>query len=98
MVAMVIRRTTLPPVWPQGDAEVEAFMKPLGKAIRTAHIEGRAWSQELGKFLLTYRSTLHSATKISPVQLLYNREIRGKLPSLLRNSNVIARHNKANAK
>ena len=41
------------------------------------------------------RSTPHSTTKIPPAQLLYNREMRGKLPSLPRNSKVIDRHNEA---
>ena len=95
MLAMGIQHTTSTPLWPQGNAEVEAFMKPLGKAIRTANVEGRPWRQELSKFLLTYRSTPHSTTKIPPAQLLYNREIRGKLPSLPRNSKVIDRHTEA---
>ena len=43
MVAMGIQHTTSTPLWPQGNAEVEAFMKPLGKAIRTANVEGRPW-------------------------------------------------------
>ena len=41
---MGIQQTTSTPFWPQGNAEVEAFMKPLGKAIRTANVkalEGR---------------------------------------------------------
>ncbi len=95
MLAMGIQHTTSTPLWPQGNAEVEAFMKPLGKAIRTANVEGRPWRQELSKFLLIYRSTPHSTTKIPPAQLLYNREIRGKLPSLPQNSKVIDRHNEA---
>ena len=95
MIMMGIKQTTSTPLWPQGNSEVEAFMKPLGKAIRTANLEGRPWRQELSKFLLAYRSTPHSTTKIPPAQLLYNREIRGKLPSLLRNSKVIDRHDEA---
>ena len=42
-----------------------------------------------------YRSTPHSTTKILPAQLFYNREIRGKLPSLPRNSKVIDRNDEA---
>ena len=41
MTAMGITHTTSTPLWPQGNAEVEAFMKPLGKAIKTAHLERR---------------------------------------------------------
>ena len=54
---MGIQPNTSTPLWPQGNAEVEAFMKPLGKAIRTANLEGRPWKQELSKFLLAYGST-----------------------------------------
>lgn len=59
--------------WPQGNAEVEAFMKPLGEAIRPANLEGRPWKQELPKLLLTHRSTPRSTTKVPPAQFLYNR-------------------------
>ena len=54
MSAMGISHTTSTPLWPQGNAEAEAFMKPLGKAIKTAHLENRPWQQELSKFLLNY--------------------------------------------
>ena len=64
MTAMGITNTTSTPLWPQGNAEVEAFMKPLGKAIKTAHLERRPWQQELSRFLLTCRSTPHSTTKV----------------------------------
>ena len=95
MTAMGITHTTSTPLWPQGNAEVEAFMKPLGKAIKTAHLERRPWQQELSRFLLAYRSTPHSTTKVPPAQLLYNREMRGKLPSLPRNHKIINRHREA---
>ena len=98
MTAMGITHTTSTPLWPQGNAEVEAFMKPLGKAIKTAHLERRPWQQELSRFLLTYCSTPHSTTKVPPAQLLYNREMRGKLPSLPRNHKVVNRHREAKSK
>ena len=95
MTAMGITHTTSTPLWPQGNAEVEAFMKPLGKAIKTAHLERRPWQQELSRFLLAYQSTPHSTTKVPPAQLLYNREMRGKLPSLPRNHKIVNRHREA---
>ena len=71
-------------------------MKPLGKAIKTAHLENRPWQQQLSKFiLLNYRSTSHSTTKIPPAQLLHNRQIRGKLPTLIRKFKVLNRHQEA---
>ena len=45
------------PLWPQGNAQVERFMQPLGKTLKTAAIEGRPWKQELNRFLLQYRTT-----------------------------------------
>ena len=36
-----IKHETSTPDWPQGNSEAEAFMKPLGKAIRTARAENR---------------------------------------------------------
>ena len=53
------------PKWPQGNAEVEHFMQPLGKAIQTAHAEigfcyniGRDLTQRPKSHLLNYYSTL----------------------------------------
>ena len=95
MNTMGIKHTTSTPLWPQGNAEAETFMKPLGKAIRTAHLEKRPWQQELSKFLLNYRQTPHSTTRVPPAQLLYNREIRGEIPSLPCNPKPINRHSEA---
>ena len=68
------------PLWPQGNAHVEAFNKPSGKAIQTAHAEHRKWKQELQRFLLNYRTTPHTTTKVPPAQLLLNRVVEGKCP------------------
>ena len=70
------------PLWPQGNSEVERFNQPLGKAIRAACVENKNWKQEIQRFLLNYRSTPHTTTKISPAELLYNRAIKGKLPCI----------------
>ncbi len=51
------------PKWPQGNAEAERFMQPLGKALKTAHIENRPWQQELSRFLLLYRHSRVTARK-----------------------------------
>ena len=70
------------PQWPQGNAEVEHFVQPRGRAIQSAQAEGRAWQQELSDFLLQYRLTPHCNTKVPPTELLLNRTICGKLPML----------------
>jgi len=83
------------PLWPQGNSEVEAFNKPLIKAIKAAHVENRPWQQEVHKFLLSYRSTPHSTMNVPPSQLLYNCQIRGTLPTLPRKHHLIDRHAEA---
>ena len=82
-------------LWPQGNAEVEAFMTPLSKALVTAQAEQCSWSQELSPFLLRYHTTPHSSTKVPPAQLLFNRQVRGKWPVLNTKLNVINRHREA---
>ena len=64
------RRIT--PLWPQANSEAERFMKPLTKAIRSAHVEGKTWRKHLYKFLLNYRTTPHSTTEFAPAELLFN--------------------------
>ena len=93
--ALGIRHTTSTPLWPQGNSEVESFMKPLGKSICTAILEKRQGQQELHKFLLNYRITPHTTTKVLPAQLLYNRPVKGKLPMLPRKHKNINRHREA---
>ena len=94
MVNMGIKHTTCTPLWPQGNADTEAFMKPLGKFLRAAQVEHRPWQQQLSKFLLNYRQTPHSVTKIPPAQLLFNRNIQGKLPTI-KSKLAVNRHKEA---
>ena len=74
-----IQRVT--PLWPQANGQAEAFMKCLGKVIRTAHIEGKNWRKVLDEFLLAYRATPHPSTNASPAGLMYpNRRYKTRLP------------------
>ena len=61
------------PLWPQANRNAESIMKPIGKVIKTATLEGKNWRQELQRFLLNYRSTPHAITKVPPCELLFNR-------------------------
>ena len=38
-----IKHHHVTPLWPQANGLVESFMKPLNKAIRTAHAQGQVW-------------------------------------------------------
>ena len=73
-------RTT--PLWPQAIFEVERQNRTLLKAISITHAEGQDWRKELRTFLLSYRSTPHPTTGVSPAELLFKRKIRTKLPEL----------------
>ena len=90
-----IEHMTSTPLWPQGNATVEAFMKPSGKVIRTALLEKHKWKQEINRFLLNYSTAPHSSTKIPPAQLLFNRVVKGQVPMLPINTYPVNRHNEA---
>lgn len=77
-----IKHQKITPLWPQANGEAESFKKPLTKAVRSAHAEGRDWKKELHRFLLNYRTTPHSSTAVSPAELLFNRKISMKLPEV----------------
>ena len=82
------------PLWPQGNSGIERFMQPLGKALKTAKIEGRPWKQELHRFLLQYRTPPHATTGVFPAELVFNRTVQGKLP-VLQEKNVVNRQREA---
>ena len=42
------------PLWPEANGQAEAFMKCLGKVVRTAHIENKDWKSALNSFLMAY--------------------------------------------
>ena len=73
---------------------MERFNQPLGKALKTATIEGKVWQQETTHLLLQYHTTPHSTTEVSPAELVFNRVVQGAFPSLKKN-NVVDRHKEA---
>ena len=57
-------------------------MKPILKAVKTSHTEGKNWHDELSQFLPNYCATLHTATNVAPDDLLFRRSICIKLSQL----------------
>ena len=92
--ALGIKAKFSTPYWPQGNGEAERFMQPLGKALKTAHAQGRPWKKELNRFLLQYRTAPHETTKVPPSELLFNRTVKGRLP-VLHKRNVVNKHKQA---
>ena len=71
------------PLWPEANGQAEAFMKCLGKVVRTAHIENRDWKAAINDFLRAYRATPHPSTGVAPAQLMYpRRRFKTQLPRL----------------
>ena len=82
MEAIGIEWNTSARLWPQANGNAQSIMKPMGKVMKTATLEGKNWRQELQRFLLNYRPTPHATTKVPPCKLLFNRMIQGTLPEL----------------
>lgn len=52
------------------------------KRVRIAHAESCDWKKDIRGFLFAYRSTPHSATGVSPAELMFGRKLRNKLPQI----------------
>ena len=58
----------------------ETFMKPLGKTVKAANLEGRSVDEALNKLVQNYRSTPHSATLQSPGSMLFRSGYQSEFP------------------
>lgn len=77
-----IRLISTIPYWPQENGEVERQNRSLLKRLKISQEAKRDWQEDLQHFLLMYRSTPHSTTGKTPSEMLFNRNIRDKLPSM----------------
>lgn len=77
-----IRLVNTIPYWPQQNGEVERQNRSLLKRLKISQEAKRDWREDLQDFLLMYRSTPHSTTGKTPSEMLFNRNIRDKLPSM----------------
>ena len=75
-----VEHRTIPPYWPQVNGEVELQNRSRLKALRIAALNGTPWEEELLRFLTAYRSTPHSVTGESPLEIICGRPMRTKLP------------------
>ena len=70
------------PLHPKANSTAENFMRNLNKALRIAVIEQKPWKDALYDFILNYRIATHTTTQVSPAEALYQRKIRGKIPTI----------------
>ncbi len=61
----------------------------MEKRIKIAQAEGLDWKNELRRYVTKYRGLPQTTTGKSPAELMFNRQIKGKLPDL----NVGSRRN-----
>ena len=68
-----VKHTRSAPYHPSTNGLAERFMK---QGLKASLSSGLSLSHRLSNFLLTYRSTIHSTTGVSPCSLFLKREVR----------------------
>ena len=77
-----IKHMKITPRYPQANGTIERFMQVIGKCVKTSRFNGKDWKTELNNMLRNYRTAPHKVTQKSPSLLLFNREIRVKIPTI----------------
>ena len=65
--------------YPQANGAIERWNRVLKETILSAEQERKPWKPFVQEYLLTYRSTPHSTTGVSPHELMFNRKMRTKV-------------------
>ncbi len=74
-----IRHTRTSLYHPAANGAVERFHRVLKSCIQSAVLEMKPWKSTVMEFLQVYRATPHSATGLSPFELLNGRKTRTRL-------------------
>ena len=82
-----IRHITSAPYHPASNGLAERAVKIFKQALRSMHQSSKPVKEKLAKFLIAYRNTPHSATGVSPAQLLLGRPLRTHLDLVKPNLN-----------
>lgn len=66
----------------RSNGKLERFHRYLKKNLRAAIADGKPWQKELPKILVLYRASPHLVSGKSPAILLFNRQLRMKVPHI----------------
>ena len=77
-----IRHVKSAPYHPASNGLAERFVQSLKQSLKASLNDGRSLTQRLSSYLLTYRTTAHATTGVSPCKLLMSRELRTRFSLL----------------
>ena len=70
------------PYFPRMNGEVERMNRLIKKILQISYNRGSEWWDDLQRFLLTYRTTLHTVTGVEPARLMLGHIPRDKIPTM----------------
>lgn len=71
------------PLWPQMNSHVERAMSTINNRLRKGSVEDKDWEESIMEFNSRYNEWPHSSTRVSPFMMLFRREPRLALPSIV---------------
>ena len=74
-----IKHTKSAPYHPASNGLVERFVQTLKQSLKATLNDGRSLSHRISSFLLTYRTTPHATTGVSPSELLCQHHLNTRL-------------------
>ena len=81
-----IRHIRSAPYHPSTNGQAERFVQTFKRAMKAGEREGLSLKTRLAQFLLSYRSTPHATTNVSPSELFLQRKIRTRFDLLKPNT------------
>ena len=78
-----IKHVRSAPYHPASNGLAERFIQSLKQSLRASRDSGRSLCQRLSSYLLTYRSTAHATTGVSPAKLMLQRDLRTRFSFLI---------------